>query len=65
MCPSSDFRHHPSVRLVCLRLTDDSLRENAPVARHQRRRAVVARGFKAEDHSHFAPGPLPHPRKMH
>jgi hypothetical protein len=48
-----------------LRLADDGLRQNAPVAGDQRRRAVVAGRFKAEDHRHFARGPLPEGVAMH
>ena len=54
-------RHRAGARCV---LADHRLREDAPVAGHQRRRAVVARGFKAkDDRRHFASGPLPDPRR--
>jgi hypothetical protein len=36
-------------------LTDDRLREDLPIARDQRRRSVIARGFEAEDQRHGAP----------
>ena len=65
MRPRRDLRHHAAVRLVRLRLADDGLGEDSPVARDQRRRAVVAGGFEAEDQSHFVPGPLPHPPQLH
>ena len=45
-----DLRNDAAVRLVRLRLPDDGLRKNAPVAGDQRRGAVVARGFKTEDY---------------
>ena len=64
-----DLRHHPAVGLMGAVLPDDRLGEDLPVAGDQRRRAVVARGFKAQNdcwrQSHFAPGPLPDPRMMH
>ena len=60
-----DLGNDAAVRLVSAALADDHLRQNAPVAGDQRHGAVVARGFEAEDHGHFAPGPLPDPRKMH
>ena len=61
MGPRGDLRHDAAIGLVRLRLPDHRLRENLPVARHQRGRAVVARRFKAEDYviSHFLSGPLP------
>jgi hypothetical protein len=46
-------------------LADDCLSQNLPVVGHKRRRTVVAGGFEAQDDSHFAPGPLPHPWMMH
>jgi hypothetical protein len=46
-------------------LPDDRLREDLPVAGHQRRSAVVTAAFESEDESHFAPGPLPEGAAMH
>ena len=67
--PRGDLRNHAAVGLMRGILADHRLREDAPIARHQRRRAVVAGGFESKDYgrgfSHFAPGPLPDPRKMH
>ena len=57
-----DLRHHAAVGLVRAVLADDRLGEDPPVAGDQRRRAVVARGFEAEDQGHFASGPLPDTR---
>ncbi len=37
-----DLRHHAAVRLMRGVLADHGLREDAPIARHQRHRAVVA-----------------------
>ena len=44
-----DLRHDAAIGLVRAVLADHRLREDSPVARHQRRRAVVAGGFEAED----------------
>jgi hypothetical protein len=60
-----DLRNHAAIGLVRLRLADDRLRENAPVARHQRRGAVVAAPLKAENDAHFVSGPLPHRPPLH
>ena len=63
MGPRCDLGDDPAVGLMRLGLTDDRLRQDAPVARDQRRRAVVARGFEAQNdfwfQSHFVCGPLP------
>ena len=52
MGAGSDFRHHPAERAVRLILADDRLGEDLAIAGHQRRGAVVARGFEAEDQRH-------------
>jgi hypothetical protein len=46
-------------------LTDDGLRQHAPIARHQRDAGVVARRFEAQYQSHFVGGPLPEGCAMH
>ena len=53
MGAGGDFRHDAAVRPMRLVLPDDGLREDLPVAGDQRRGAVVAGGFEAEDESHF------------
>ena len=45
MCARGDFGHHPAERPMPLGLSDDRLREDLPVGRDERRRAVVAGGF--------------------
>ena len=61
-----DLRNDAAIGLVRLSLADDRLREDSPVAGHQRGGAVVAGGFEAEDRSrHFATGPLPQGAAMH
>ena len=59
MGAGGDFGHHAAERAVRLVLADDRLGEDLAVAGDQRRRAVVARGFKAEDQRHRR-CPLPH-----
>ncbi len=63
--PRRNLGNHAAVRLMRLGLADDRLSEDLPVAGDQRRRAVVARGFEAEDQSHFVSGPLPDGAAMH
>ena len=53
-----DLRHHPAVGLVGAVLADDRLREDLPVAGDQRRRAVVAGRFKAQDRQSFRARPF-------
>ena len=64
-----DFWNDPAVGLVRLVLADDRLGKNTSIRSDQRRGAVVARGFKAEDDfgggGHFVPGPLPDRTVMH
>ena len=50
-----NFRHHAAEGPVRLVLPDDGLREDLPVACHERRRSVVAGRFEAEDQRHGAP----------
>jgi hypothetical protein len=61
----SNLRHNSAIGLVRAVLPDHELRKDAPVAAHKRRCAVVAGGFEAEDHSHYAPGPLPDKGNLH
>ena len=65
MGTSRDLGDDAAVGLMRLRLADDGLRQDSPLAGDKRRRTVVARRFEAEDHSHFAPGPLPDPPELH
>jgi hypothetical protein len=69
MSARRDLRNHAPIRLVRLSLSNHRLREDSPVARHERNRAVIARRFEAEDQrwlqSHFASGPLPDPPDLH
>ena len=60
-----DLRNDSAVGPVRLGLSDHGLRQHTPIAGDQRGSAVVTRRFEAQDHSHFATGPLPHPRAMH
>ena len=64
MLPRCQLGNDPAERLVRLILSDHRLRQDAPVAGDQRDRAVVARGFEAEDDCH-ALFPLPERRAMH
>jgi hypothetical protein len=68
MRPRSDFRNHAAEGLVSAILSYHRLRDHAPIARHERDRAVVAAAFQSQDDgrhcSHFATGPLPHPLEM-
>ena len=59
MGAGGDFGDNAAVRLVRRVLADHRLGENAPVAGHQRDRAVVARGFESEDQRHGT-RPLPY-----
>ena len=51
-----DLRDDPAIGLVRAVLPDHRLRENAPVAGHQRYRTVVARGLKARGSRSFCRG---------
>ena len=59
MCARCNLRHDAAIRLVRMVLPNDRLRQDTPVGRHQRHRAIVARRFKAQNQSHFATDPLP------
>ncbi len=60
-----NFGHDSAKGLMRRILSNHGLRQNAPVACHERSGAVVAGQFKAKDKSHFAAGPLPHPPQLH
>ena len=57
--PCRNFGNDAAIRLVRAVLAHNRLRKNSTIACHQRRSAVVARGLKTQDYSHFASGPLP------
>ena len=52
MGSGGDLRHNAAIGLVRPRLSDDGLREDAPIAGDQRRGAVVARRFQAQNYRH-------------
>ena len=53
-----DLRHDAAIGLVRAVLPDDRLRKDPPVAGDQRRRAVVAGGFKTKDEQSFRVRPF-------
>src|SRR6185503_9797753 len=65
MGAGGNLRYHAAIRLMRRILAYHRLRKDTPVARHQRRAGVVARGFETEDDSHFVSGPLPEGAAMH
>ena len=65
MSPRRNLGDHAAIGLVCCVLADDRLREDASITRHKRDGTIVARRFEAQDHGHFASGPLPEGGAMH
>ena len=59
MRAGGDLRDDAAIGRCACALADHRLREDAPVARHQRGRGIVARGFEAEDQGSFRDRPLP------